>query len=340
MLGAGSGILDAVPAGTGTPGGASIVTRRIKVGVAGAGVFGGHHASKYAQNAHVDLAGVHDLDPQRAAALAEKLQVCAFSKFDDLLDACDAMVIAVPASHHFDLARRSLAAGRHVFVEKPITLRLDEADALIALAAEMNLTLQVGHQERYVFAAAGLLERGRSPLKIDSIRCAMGNGRCEDVSVVLDLMVHDIDLIRQLTKADIETVTGDGDEHDATAGLMLSNGVVVSLKANRRTSVPERRMTLVYDDGVVEFDFLRREVSNSTPAALRADFSSEASPLAFSDPLAFGANEFIINILENRDPTVGGRDGREALRWARRIEDAAGITGDLSVREPLERRRA
>lgn len=318
------------------------MTKRIKVGVAGAGVFGGYHASKYARASGAELTGVYDLDPPRAAALAEKLGAQSFPAFEQLVAACDAVIIATPAVAHYDLAEQALSAGRHVFVEKPITLCTDEADALIGLAAKKSLTLQVGHQERYVFAAAGLLERRDSPLKIDSVRCTAGNGRCEDVSVILDLMVHDIDLIRQLTKAEIADLTAGGNEHSAYAEMKLTNDTVISLKASRRTSAPERRMTLVYDDGVVAFDFLNRAVANSTPASLQADFSSTAAPLAFSDPLAFGANEFIMNILECRAPTVCGHDGREALRWAQRIEASARIRdGDTKKeQERVERRRA
>lgn len=333
-----------VPASTrgGLPGGASVVTKRIKVGVAGAGVFGGHHASKYARNERAELTGVYDLDPRRATALAEKLGSQSFPEFETLLDACDAIVVAAPAVAHYELASRALAAGRHVFIEKPVTLCVDEADELIALAEKNELILQVGHQERYVFEAAGLLGRNLPPLRISSIRSTNSSGRCEDVSVVLDLMVHDIDLIRQLTKAEIANLEAGGNEHNAYAEFELTNGAVVSLKASRRSPAPERRMTLSYDDGVIEFDFLKREVSNSTRSALETDFSNASPPLAFTDPLAFGANEFIINILENRTPAVCGHDGREAVRWARRIEASAGIA-DRGLKEEtkrVERRRA
>jgi predicted dehydrogenase len=245
----------------------------------------------------------------------------------------------VPASDHFELARQALAAGKHVFIEKPIALDIADADELIALASKHGVVLQTGHQERYVFEAAGMFSRKRAPLKIDSIRCTSANGRCEDVSVALDLMVHDIDLIRHMTKAEIESVSAEGGAHDMSADIMLTNGTVVSLKATRRATSPERRMTLVYDDGVVEFDFIRREISNSTPAPLTANFSNDDTPLAFSDPLKFGANEFVSCICDNRAPHVSGLDGREALKWARHIEGAAGIAVEYKD-EAMERQRA
>lgn len=315
------------------------MTKRINVGVAGAGVFGGFHASKFASHPAASLAGIFDINQTNARLLAEKLSTEAYSTYASLLAKTDAVVIAAPASAHYALAQEALSARKHVFVEKPIALSLDEADALIALAAQNNVMLQTGHQERYVFEAAGLLGRRRAPLKIDSIRCTSASGRCEDVSVALDLMVHDIDLIRQMTNADIENISAEGGAHEASADIMLTNGTVVFLKASRRATPPERRMSLVYDDGVVEFDFIKREISNSTPAALNAGFSNDDSPLAFTDPLAHGANEFIASISENRPPSVNGHDGREALRWARRIEQAAGIAvGEEN--KAMERRRA
>ncbi len=315
------------------------MTTRLRVGVAGAGVFGGYHASKYAAHPDVRLTAVFDIDGARASALASRFSSHAFSDFDIFLAACDAIVIAAPASVHYALACRALEAGKHLFIEKPVTLDVDEADALISLAREKELILQVGHQERYVFAAAGLLARGKAPLKIDSIRCTTASGRCEDVSVALDLMVHDIDLVRQLTGADIASIAAEGSQHALSAELKLTNGTLASLRSSRRTETPERRMTLIYDDGIIEFDFVKREVTNSTPAVLEADFSNDAAPLSFTDPLGFGANVFISCISLGREPIVTGEDGREALRWALEVEEAARL-GIIEERAIPERQRA
>ncbi|WDI32121.1 Gfo/Idh/MocA family oxidoreductase [Hyphococcus flavus] len=315
------------------------MSKRIKVGVAGAGVFGGYHASKYASHPQSSLAGIYDIDESQAKQLAEKHATAAYTDFDVFLSDIDAVVIAAPAIAHFSLAEAALRAGKHVFVEKPITLEVGEADTLSALAANQKLTLQVGHQERYVFSAFGLLARKRSPLKIDSVRRTAATGRCEDVSVALDLMIHDIDLIRHLTKSDIETLSASGDPHDASAEICLTNGTLVFLSASRRSDAPERRMTLVYDDGIVEFDFVKRAISNSTPAPLLSDFSNDDAPLSLVDPLGHGANEFIKCLTNNHSPAVTGEDGREALRWAKRIEDVAGISVENEPNEQ-ERRRA
>lgn len=313
------------------------MTKPIRIGVAGAGVFGGHHCAKFAAHEAALLAGVHDIDTTRMNALAARFDVPAFADYAALIEAADAIVIAAPASAHFDLARKALAAGRHVFIEKPIALETAEADGLIRLARAKGAVLQVGHQERYVAEAAGLLSRARSPVKIDCVRRTAASGRCEDVSVMLDLMVHDLDLIRKLTAADLDEVTASGDAHHARAELLLSNGAVVNIEASRRAEAPERRMTLVYEDGVIEFDFVRRSISNTTPAALDCCIAGDAAPLACTDPLGYGAAAFLSAIRSGTAPAVSGEDGRHALDWARRIETAAraGLAAESEARERL-----
>ncbi len=315
------------------------MTKPIRVGVAGAGVFGGHHSAKIASHPDAAFAGVYDIDPARAEALAARFDVSPFTDYSALVEAVDAVIIAAPASAHYELAQEALAAGRHVFVEKPIALDTADAEMLIMLARANGAVLQIGHQERYVAEAAGLLAIGKSPARISCVRRTTASGRCEDVSVVLDLMVHDLDLIRKLTNADIESLTATGDAHDAKAELALSNGALATLEASRRADAPERRMMLVYDDGVIEFDFVNRTTVNTTAAPLQADFDADDPPAAFCDPLGVGANAFIDAASNLREPLVTGEDGRDALDWARRIEDEAGI-GLAETFEATERLRA
>jgi predicted dehydrogenase len=299
------------------------VLKKLRIGVAGAGVFGAHHARKFASHDQAELTGIFDIDEGRADCLAKNLSTKKFESFDDLAIAVDAVVIAAPASCHFDLARRALDSGRHVFVEKPIALNPADADALIELAKSKKLILQVGHQERYVFGAAGLLDQETAPVKIDCVRHAASNGRCEDVSVIFDLMVHDLDLVRKLTGAELSSVRVEGDADEATAELVLTNGTIANVKACRKSASLQRRMKLVYDSGVVEFDFIKREMKNSTPMQLSSGFGDEAGALAFTDPLAFGADLFIESILTGKHPIVNGLDGRAAVDWALKIEQAA-----------------
>ncbi|GJL93317.1 MAG: oxidoreductase [Hyphococcus sp.] len=308
--------------------------------MAGAGVFGGYHCSKISDLAQAELACVFDIDQQRASALAETHQTTSAASFAALLDQADAVVIATPAIAHYELAEAALRSKRHVFVEKPIALTTREASQLIALAQAAGVVLQVGHQERYVAHAAGLFDRKSSPVKVNCVRQTSSSGRCEDVSVVLDLMIHDIDLIRTLTDAELKSASASGDMHAVEAELVLSNGASVMLTASRRSATPERRMNLVYEDGLVEFDFVNRKATNTTPFPLHADFSDDALPLAFRDPLGFGADAFVKAVLAGSAPIVRGEDGRRALEWALAIERAAGIRSAAEQTLTSERLRA
>jgi predicted dehydrogenase len=310
----------------------------VRIGVVGAGVFGAYHAEKYAYHEKAVLAAVFDVDHARACALAEKHGAQAFSDIEHFLQNVDAVVVTAPASCHFDLTQKALHAGRHVFVEKPLALSVEQADALLHQAKVQNLILQVGHQERYVFEAVGLLGRDRAPLKIDCVRCGPPSGRCEDVSIVFDLMIHDIDLIRKLTNSEIKNLSADGDVREICAEMILENDTVVTLKASRVAAKQERRMTLIYDDGVIEFDFVNRTLENSTLATLNKAFQTENAPLALGDPLGFGADRFLVSILNHTAPLVSGDDGRDAVAWAVQIENAAGI--GLADEAQIERLRA
>ena len=295
---------------------------KISIGVAGAGVFGAHHIAKIAAHEHAVFAGVCDLNNARATALAEKFGGSVFSDFADLVAAVDAVVVAAPASKHFELAQTALLAGKHTFVEKPLALSLNDADELIELASSKGLVLQVGHQERYVFDAVGLFDRDKAPQQIECARSTDAVGRCEDVSVIFDLMIHDLDLVRKLTKGEPLAVTAAGDPDSVSAEFTLSNGTTAVMSAARKAPTVERRMKLIYDDGVIEFDFVNRTCSNSTPQALKADVNQAADSLAMSDPLAFGADQFVSAIISNADPIVSGKDGRAAVNWALQIEAA------------------
>jgi predicted dehydrogenase len=302
----------------------------LRVGVAGAGVFGSYHAAKLADrdlvaDSNIVFAGVYDTDAERAQALAQKFNTKTYQSYDAFLREMDAVVIAAPASDHFSLCEAALLKGCHCFVEKPLALTVSAVDRLVALADTKNLVLQIGHQERYVCAAVGLFSRERAPVRIECVRRVPHTGRCDDVSVAFDLMVHDLDIVRQLSGADLSTVYASGNADEISAELLLENGTVVVLEAARRSSVSERRMTLVYGDGVIDFDFIERTISNTTPAQLNGDISADKAPLAIRDPLAYGAALFVEAIRLSKTPIVSGHDGRVTVSWAQQIEQAAQI---------------
>jgi len=300
----------------------------VRAGVVGAGVFGGHHAAKYAALDGARLVGVHDLDAGRAQALAAKHETRAFDSFDALLAEVDVVTVAASAQAHFELAARALEAGRHVLVEKPIALSLDQADALVRRAQARDLVLQVGHQERYVFEAIGALRRDTGPRAVHCRRCGPFTGRGDDVSVVFDLMIHDLDLMRRVLRGGLSAVEVEARAERtpfadaARAQLDFSDGAFATLEASRVDEARARDMRLVYDDGEIVIDFVARRVTNTTGQRLAYGFDDADAPLELRDPLGFGVKSFLDCVRSGARPLVSGEDGRDALAWALRIEAA------------------
>lgn len=306
-----------------------VMTEKLKAGVAGAGVFGGYHANKYVEAADTDLVAIYDLDAGRAEEAAAARGAVGTNDFDAFLDKVDLLTIATPATTHGDLARRALEAGKPVLVEKPIALDLETADALIALAEEKGLVLQVGHQERYVADAFGLFERGQ-PRAVRSRRLNTFSGRAMDVSVVFDLMVHDLDLLALLAETDtaeiafFEARAEHGEHADfVDVELQTPTGVEARLTASRLEETPCRDLALTYPDGGITLDFLARETFNSTSTPLAFGFDDTDKPRALADPLAEGTERFIAAVKGGEAPLVGGHAGRRALSLALIIEEAA-----------------
>lgn len=307
----------------------------LRAGVAGAGVFGGYHANKYTEVAGAELVAIFDADPARAEAAATARGVAAFTDFAAFLAAVDVVTIATPASTHASLAATALAAGRHVLVEKPIALNLDDADRLIAQAVAAGLVLQVGHQERYVTDALGLLAR-EAPARLRSRRLNRFSGRAMDVSVVFDLMIHDLDLLSVLTGdamprlVAVEAVRQHGTVADKVAvELAFPGGCTAQLEASRIEDVPLRDLTLDYAAGTVHLDFLTRQTTNGTPLPLAVDLSAAEKPAGLADPLRFGTQVFVDAVHQvrrqdtKRSAGVSGQDARRALALAIMIETAA-----------------
>ncbi|MBB5517873.1 Gfo/Idh/MocA family protein [Amphiplicatus metriothermophilus] len=290
---------------------------KILAGVAGAGVFGGYHAQKYAGLDGVRLAAVYDVDPARSAALARLHGAEPFADYAAFLGAVDVLTVAAPASAHFELARQALVAGKSVLVEKPLALDLAHADELIALAARRGLVLQVGHQERFVAEALGLFARPR-PQRVWCARRNPPSGRGGDVSVVFDLMIHDLDLIRRLDFGALAAVSASGGRDEATAELLFDSGATAMLTASRIAGAPDRRMRLLYEDGLIEIDFARRSLSGAP--ALAGGFDQDSPALA--DPLGYGVERFVQAAARGGPPEIPGEAGRAALEWATMIEAA------------------
>ena len=295
----------------------------VRIGVAGAGYFGRFHAQKVAQGARSVLAGVHDPDAGRAAALAGEMG-CAALGWEEMLAACDAVVIASPAAAHFGAAAAALRAGKHVLVEKPLAATLGEADALIGLAAARRLVLQVGHLLRYSPERAAVVARIGRPRLVECVRVAPFRPRGTDVSVVLDLMVHDLDMVLSLVAAPLVevraagAVVASGRLDLARAWLSFADGTAAVLAASRVAASVERRMVVSGDEGVVELDFGARTLRHVRPGGAEEADGWEAADLIAAEHAAFAAS-----VLDGTPVLVDGAAGRRALEAALLVEQAA-----------------
>jgi hypothetical protein len=296
----------------------------LKAGVVGAGVFGGYHAKKYVELPGVELVAVFDIDLARAQALGEPLGAKAYDDMDAFLAAVDVVTVATPAVHHAKAALAALKAGKPVYCEKPLAVTPEEADALIAAAVKAGVPLACGHQERVVFQAMGLLDIPEQPTRLESVRRGTPSERSLDVSVVLDLMIHDIDLALALCAADPVAVEGEG-EADRGYGLdwvkveaTFANGFTAVFDSSRVAPARERTMKVVYPSGEVEIDFLARTFRNTTPFPLIEDFTETP---AGKDPLGQSVAGFLKAVRgEAPRPVVTGEEAARALDLALAVE--------------------
>jgi len=300
---------------------------KVRVGVIGAGVFGGYHAQKFAASDYAEFVGIFDLNAEAAARQVAKVgKGEVFGSFEALADVCDALVIATPASSHATLTRKALEAGKHALVEKPLALTGVEARALAKLALERDLVLSVGHQERLVFEAMGLFSTGERPKRIEGVRMgpASPEGRCEDVSVVFDLMIHDLDLTAELFGGDVKGADGSGfSAHTrlldhATAELMFAGNGHAKLTASRCAEKRERWMRIEYASGTVEIDFITRQVKNTTSFNIVADVSA-----ILPDPLKAADEAFLAAVQGRAAPVITGGVGARAAAMAELVEGCA-----------------
>jgi predicted dehydrogenase len=302
------------------------MSQTLRGGVIGAGVFGGHHARQYARLPGVALAAVMDPHPDRAAALAEPLGAQAFTDLQAFLAAVDVVTVASPAGFHAEQAIAALAAGKPVYVEKPIAVSLEEAEAVLAAARAAGLPVACGHQERVLFKVIGLFDIPEQPLRLEALRHGPPSERSLDVSVVLDLMVHDLDLALALSAAEPVTVEGEGSIaasgswDTARAEVTFDDGFTAVFDVSRQAVARQRTMRVVYPSGEVEIDFLTRAFRNTTPYPLNVDF---ADTPAAQDTLAASIEAFLQAVRgETPAPLVGAADGTKALDLALAVEQA------------------
>jgi predicted dehydrogenase len=300
----------------------------VKAGVIGVGALGRHHARVWAESTGARLVGVHDRDTARAEALAAQYGCRAFPDAASLLDAVDAVSVAVPTVDHHRIARAALDRGRHVLVEKPITTTLDEADDLVAAAAAQERVLQAGHIERFNPATAVLLEAGRGARFVEVHRLGSFSARSLDIDVVLDLMIHDLDIVLALDGAEpvqieavgVPVLTSRVDI--ANARLRFASGLTANLTASRVSVDKVRKFRVFAPRTYVSADFTAREAQIyrlEADGSGRPQIVSEKRGAPAEEPLRRQIESFLASITRRSQPVVSGSDGRRALALAHAI---------------------
>ena len=298
--------------------------------VVGTGYLGKFHAEKYAAMEGCELVAVVDSNFEAAQSVAERNHTQAVANYRDLLGKVEAVSIVVPTSLHFQVARDFLEAGSHVLVEKPITVTVEEADELIDLARRKNRCLMVGHLERFNAALLGLDLVREKPLFIESHRLAPFNPRANDVSVVLDLMIHDIDIILDIVDSEVERIDAKGvtvltsDTDIANARITFRNGSVANVTASRASLKVERKMRMFMPNRYISVDFQNRVLAQYRKGEREMfpgvpEITSEESVFESGDALMEEIRHFVECIREGREPLVSGVAGRRALATATEI---------------------
>lgn len=301
---------------------------KLKAGVIGAGAFGRIHARKYAEDSRVHFAGVFDPDDERAQQLADTHGAQAFPSLEALLSAVDIITIASPPSLHAGAAKPALAAGKHVLIEKPLATDAAAGAELVRLAADRKVTLACGHQERLVFQAMGMLDAPEKPSFIESVREGPWTGRSADVSVTLDLMVHDLDLALRLIGGQPARISAKArNEHgraaDAIEARLGFDGAEAVFTSSRIAPERKRTMRAVYPSGEVKIDFIARTFENTTRFPLNAAF---AETRIGADPLGANVAHFIDAVLGVAPrPVVTGEEALAVLELALAVDQASGL---------------
>ncbi len=304
----------------------------VRTAVIGVGYLGRFHAQKYAALPDSRLVAVVDADPATREKVAAEVGCRAVGDFHDILGEVDAVSIATPTPLHHPIAKACLERGLHVLVEKPVTETLEEARDLVALASSKGVVLQVGHLERFNPAIMALEGTLTTPRFVESHRLAPFKQRGTDVNVVLDLMIHDIDLIQSLVRAPIVSIDAVGTSvfssglDIANARIRYANGCVANTTASRISMKQERKLRLFQDDAYVSIDLQQkiltivRKPPEGSGAAL-GQVSIEERTYEQGDALRQEIEAFLRSIIEGRPPVVTGEDGLRALETALRITE-------------------
>ncbi len=319
------------------------IAKPLRMGVIGVGNMGRHHVRVLSLLKDIELVGLSDINLERGLELASKYRTHFFENYLELLPHVDAICIAVPTKLHYQVGMNCLKAGVHVLIEKPIAASISEAESLVNIAAETNCILQVGHIERFnpAFRELTKITQTETILALEARRMSPYSDRANDVSVVLDLMIHDIDLLLELTAAPVVKLTASGNMgvdssylDYVTATLGFANGVVATLTASKVTHRKIRSLAAHCQNSLIETDFLKNEIlihrhqttNNSlgrSPLLYRQDGITEKVYTSNIEPIYAEIEHFVNCIRGGERPSVGGEQALKALRLASLIEQMA-----------------
>jgi predicted dehydrogenase len=306
--------------------------KKIRVGVVGAGYLGKFHAEKYAHMDDVELVGVVDKDPGKAQSVAQEFDTLAFTNHNDLVRKVDAVSVATQTPYHFDISKDFLENDVDVLIEKPITTTLEEANTLIGIADARGRIIQVGHLERFnpaVIALEGVINQ---PMFIESHRLSVYQERGTDVDVVLDLMIHDIDIILSFVKSEVTKINAVGVSvvspkiDIANARLKFANNCVANVTASRISMKAMRKIRIFQKDAYVSVDYANRDTTvvkrdDNNLSGLIPGMDIRRTNFKQADPLDAELRSFIRCVSKREVPAVSGRDGRNALKVALSVID-------------------
>jgi predicted dehydrogenase len=321
---------------------------KIKYGVIGVGALGRHHARWANQISLFDFQGIFDIDKNRAEEISSEIGCNTFTSADELIENCDAVSIAATTSNHYDIALKVIAQKKHLLIEKPIAATIEQADEIIKCAEEAGIKLMVGHIERFNPAIEKLKEFDIRPSFIEAHRLAKFNPRGGDVAVVLDLMIHDIDLSLYLIKSPIREISASAvkvvsDSEDiANARLTFENGAVANLTASRISLNAMRKLRIFQTSGYFSLDFVEKQVDIYQlvdPSSSSKDFSiplgDSGKNIGYrqlgdkkSDMLEAELKSFGESIINDKPVAVSGQEGRDALAVALDVITKSRIAAD------------
>lgn len=308
--------------------------KKIKVGVVGVGYLGRFHAEKYSNIPNVELVGVCDIDKKASDETALKFNTKPFYDYKDLFGNVDAVSIVVPTHLHHAIAKDFIENKIDCLIEKPITTTIEEADDLISQAEKKGVILQVGHLERFNPAIIALGSRVNNPMFIESDRLAPFNIRGTDVCVVLDLMIHDIDIILNLVHADVVKIDAVGvpvisKEADiANARIEFSNGCVANVTASRISREKLRKMRIFQHDAYISIDYMQQKITalKMDKHGMLPNIIEDNLDIEKGDSLMTEIKAFVNSVAARKEPPVTGRDGKRALEVAIKIKECLNKT--------------